>query len=200
MRIFISTGLVVAVLGWGVSMVATAQPLQQPSVQAIQAALSGPATGSAGLTRSFTRTQPPTQDGLCGGAAAPAARSHGRNLEIVSYVPQAAHVDLAVPFANDSDALTLQSRKVLKNLALALKSQDLSGKRFVIAGHTNDSGERAHNLELSCARSMAVRKFLIHSGVAADRISAYGFGPDQPAVAKDPGSEDNRRVEIRVGE
>lgn len=191
------------VMFWGLSGLAVAQtpPLKNPSVQELKAALS--ASAGAGLTRGFARTQPPTQDGLCAQQSAPstATRSGGtRNLEVVAYAPQAAHVDLAVVFGNDSDALSSQNRQLLRTLAQALKSSDLAGKRFVIAGHTSDTGARERNMELSCARAIAVRRYLLQAGVAPERISAYGFGPDKPLLPRDPAADDNRRVEIRVGE
>lgn len=204
MRTSLPVGLLVslAIGGQGLT-IAQAQPLKNPSVQELKAALSAAAPG-AGLTRGFARTQPPTQDGLCEGDAAPAvstARGVGtRNLEVVSYAPQAAHVDLAVSFGNDSDALSGHSRQLLRTLAQALKSSDLAGKRFVIAGHTSDTGARERNMALSCARALAVRRFLLKAGVASERVSAYGFGPDKPLLPQDPAADDNRRVEIRVGE
>ncbi|NDY92568.1 OmpA family protein [Ideonella livida] len=177
--------------------------LQNPSVQDLRAALA-PATPPANpLARSFTRTQPPTQDGLCPGAgaseAAPGTRSAGtRNLEVVAYAPEAPHVDLAIGFANDSDAVSPASRALLDKLAQALRSPDLDGKRFVIAGHTSDTGPRDRNLQLSCARAIAVRRHLIKAGVAADRLAAYGFGPDKPLADTEPAADANRRVEIRL--
>ena len=179
-----------------------AAPLSNPSVQELQAALVAP----TGLTRGFRPTEPPTQDGLCpeasaaGSTGAVGTRSLGtRNLEVVAYAPAAAHVDLAIVFANDSDAINPASRATLNTLAQALKSADLAAKRFVIAGHTSSTGGRERNLQLSCARSVAVRNFLLKAGVAPERLSAYGFGPDKPLPDTDPAADANRRVEVRVG-
>lgn len=201
-----AAALALGLLG-GTGAWAAGAPLAHPSVQELQSALASPAGGGAAMTRSFTRTQPPSQDGLCAGTGASAAAggagtrsAGGRNLEVVAYVAEAPHVDLAIQFGNDSDAIGSGSRAALNNLAKALKSADLADKRFVIVGHTSDTGPRERNLELSCARAIAVRKFLLKAGVAAERLAAYGFGPDKP-LADTPASADaNRRVEIRVGQ
>jgi outer membrane protein OmpA-like peptidoglycan-associated protein len=200
MRTSLPVGLLVVGLGASGWALAQTAPLRNPSVQELKAALSAPPAGG-GLTRGFARTQPPTQDGLCTQNTPSAARSTGtRNLEVVAYAPQAAHVDLAVTFGNDSDALGASSRQMLRTLAQALKSPDLATRRFIIAGHTSDTGARERNMELSCARALAVRRYLLQAGVAPERISAYGFGPDKPLLPQDPAADDNRRVEIRVGE
>lgn len=201
MRTSLPVGLLVVGLGASGWALAQTAPLRNPSVQELKAALSASPAGG-GLTRGFARTQPPTQDGLCAQhTPSAAARSTGtRNLEVVAYAPQAAHVDLAVTFGNDSDALGASSRQMLRTLAQALKSPDLANRRFVIAGHTSDTGARERNMELSCARALAVRRYLLQAGVAPERISAYGFGPDKPLLPQDPAADDNRRVEIRVGE
>ena len=77
---------------------------------------------------------------------------------------------------------------------------DLRNASFTVAGHTDSVGDATVNLKLSCARSMAVREYLLQQGVAADRLSAYGFGSARPVV---PGAADaavNRRVEVRRAE
>ena len=56
------------------------------------------------------------------------------------------------------------------------------------------------NLRLSRERAEAVVSFLRDKGVAADRLTGEGFGPDQPvANNKTPaGREKNRRTEFKV--
>ena len=67
-----------------------------------------------------------------------------------------------------------------------------------IEGHTDTDGEEAANLTLSQARADAVRQFLIDNGIAAERLTAVGFGETQPIVGSD-GVEDrdaSRRIEF----
>lgn len=72
--------------------------------------------------------------------------------------------------------------------------------RVEISGHTDGSGPRQLNLELSEQRANAVRDYLVAQGVAADRIETRGAGPDEPlADNKTPeGRLANRRIEFRV--
>ena len=69
-----------------------------------------------------------------------------------------------------------------------------------IAGHTDDVGNDESNLKLSQARAEAVRSYLIKKGVAAERLSAVGYGKTQPKVsnATAEGKAMNRRTEARV--
>ena len=67
-----------------------------------------------------------------------------------------------------------------------------------VAGHTDSMGSDAYNMKLSQRRAEAVRNFLISRGVAADRLSAKGYGESQPVAdnATEEGRFKNRRVEL----
>ena len=115
----------------------------------------------------------------------------------VPYVGNAiATVNLAVNFGNDSDRLSTQDRALLKELASALNSVELKNSDFAIVGHTNSTGPLLRNLELSCARAIAVRNYLIDLRVNANRLTPYGFGPDKPLANVAAQDAVNRRVEI----
>lgn len=67
-----------------------------------------------------------------------------------------------------------------------------------VAGHTDSRGSDAYNMNLSQQRAEAVRKYLVSKGIAADRLSAKGYGESQP-IASNATDEDrfkNRRVEL----
>lgn len=68
-----------------------------------------------------------------------------------------------------------------------------------IAGHTDDTGTPAYNLDLSDRRAQAVKKYLIQQGFPAEFIYSKGYGMTQPATQNDSdrGRAQNRRVEIR---
>jgi OOP family OmpA-OmpF porin len=72
--------------------------------------------------------------------------------------------------------------------------------RLEIAGHTDDQGTDAYNLDLSQRRASAVRKFLIDSGIAAKRLIAKGYGKSWPLINQtdEPARALNRRVEVRL--
>ena len=175
---------------------------EEVNVEALVRALrSGPAT------RSFMRTQlPEAGSNLCAGqtAAAPGATGStggerlSRNLEVVPYAGDTTPgVNLSVQFAHASDRLTAGDRSLLDKLAAALKDPELAQDRFAVAGHTDITGDARINLELSCARALAVRRYLGTKGVPAQRLTAYGFGSARLVEPGDPAAGSNRRVEIR---
>jgi chemotaxis protein MotB len=80
----------------------------------------------------------------------------------------------------------------------------LSGRRFQVAGHTDDQPIRfsafASNWELSAARGVEVTRFLIESGMRPDLLSAAGYGEFDPVASNDSveGRTRNRRIEITL--
>lgn len=69
-----------------------------------------------------------------------------------------------------------------------------------IEGHTDKAGSRGWNRELSQRRAASVRARVIELGVAADKLTAQGFGFDRP-IADDmtkEGRRRNRRVEFKL--
>ncbi|QIL73086.1 OmpA family protein [Diaphorobacter sp. HDW4B] len=136
-----------------------------------------------------------------GSDTAASAGSTSRNLSVV-YAGDVGgapppSVNLSIQFATGSDRILPTSNVLLANLATALKAPSMANARVAVAGHTDATGSRATNLQLSCARAIAVRNHLILQGVAPDRLGAYGFGPDKPLQLGAVESAVNRRVEIR---
>lgn len=72
--------------------------------------------------------------------------------------------------------------------------------RIEIAGHTDNQGKHAHNMELSKQRADSVKSYLVGMGVADSRIETVGHGPDKPIDSNDSkaGRANNRRIEFRV--
>ncbi len=100
-------------------------------------------------------------------------------------------------FAPGTSTVLAQSFALLKQTAELLNAHPELAK-VQILGHTDNQGSRDSNLALSLRRADAVRAFLINEGVAASRLLAKGFGPDQPIASNDSaaGREQNRRVEF----
>ncbi|MEZ5216866.1 MAG: OmpA family protein [Ilumatobacteraceae bacterium] len=75
-----------------------------------------------------------------------------------------------------------------------------SGHTFEVQGHTDSGGTNEANLELSQARAQAVVDYLVSKGVAAEQLTAKGYGEEQPVAPNDSPSNRalNRRVEIVV--
>ncbi len=103
-----------------------------------------------------------------------------------------------VTFGEGSAALAPASRGVLN----ALASVALPCDRFSIevAGHTDNTGDRTMNMELSRRRADAVATYLAGQGVARARLSAHGYGPDRPRSSNTTpsGQAANRRIEFYV--
>jgi outer membrane protein OmpA-like peptidoglycan-associated protein len=74
------------------------------------------------------------------------------------------------------------------------------GSRWIIAGHTDNQGDSAHNQVLSQNRSASVIAWLKAHGVDASRLASQGFGASRPVAdnATANGRALNRRVEIEA--
>lgn len=72
--------------------------------------------------------------------------------------------------------------------------------RLDIAGHTDSTGSRGHNMELSDRRAYSVQNYFLASGVYPARLRTQGHGPDYPLAANDTpeGRRLNRRVDITL--
>lgn len=101
-----------------------------------------------------------------------------------------------VNFITDSAELTTESRAILDRTAASLRRSP--GVRVEVGGHTDSVADDAYNLELSQRRAETVRAYLIHAGVAADRLEAKGYGETRPIAPNDTdaGRARNRRVEL----
>ncbi|HET7605908.1 MAG TPA: OmpA family protein [Sphingomicrobium sp.] len=111
---------------------------------------------------------------------------------------QARRMDLRVSFLLGSAELTAQAREEAKVFAEALRRPELAPKHFLIAGHTDSSGGRALNMDLSKRRAQAVADYLSSLGVPSDRLEVRGYGPDRPLPGHSASSPDNRRVEAEL--
>lgn len=103
-----------------------------------------------------------------------------------------------VGFANASDQLTPRATPVLDSAAAALLANPAI--KVEVAGHTDSVGKAESNQKLSEKRANAVRAYLVKKGVAADRLSAKGYGASQPVDTNDTaaGRANNRRVDFKV--
>lgn len=98
----------------------------------------------------------------------------------------------------DFDKATLRQEDIAA-INRDVTSLDTWGNASIeVAGHTDSRGSDAYNMKLSQQRAEAVRNYLVSKGIAADRLSAKGYGESQP-VAGNATDEDrfkNRRVEL----
>ena len=82
-------------------------------------------------------------------------------------------------------------------LGEALTSDDLKGRTFVVAGHTDAKGGEAYNQELSERRADAVKRFLAEKyKIDASNLVTVGYGKAQLKNAASPLAGENRRVQV----
>ncbi|PPE74324.1 cell envelope biogenesis protein OmpA [Solimonas fluminis] len=103
-----------------------------------------------------------------------------------------------VTFEFDSARLTSDARTILDGVAkkiVAYKKIPME-----LAGHTDSVGSDEYNLKLSDLRAKSVKDYLIEQGVAADGLTAKGYGESQPVAPNDTdaGRQLNRRTELRI--
>jgi outer membrane protein OmpA-like peptidoglycan-associated protein len=100
-------------------------------------------------------------------------------------------------FDIDSDRIRPESTPTLEEIGSMLRQHE--SLRLSIEGHTDASGDDAHNQALSERRAESVRRLLIEQyGIAADRLKAAGHGEAKPVTTNDTaeGRQSNRRVEL----
>jgi outer membrane protein OmpA-like peptidoglycan-associated protein len=102
-----------------------------------------------------------------------------------------------VNFATDQDVILSESFPILEEVARVM-NENPEADRILVEGHTDSRASDAYNLELSRRRAASVMRFLIESGVAAERLCSQGFGRSRPLAdnATEEGMALNRRVEF----
>lgn len=101
---------------------------------------------------------------------------------------------LYINFDVDKSNVTADGKEVIDQIAGALKKEPLL--KIAIEGHTDNTGDAAHNKKLSNDRANTVLNALVSNGIEKTRLSAKGFGAERPLVAND--SEDNKAKNRRV--
>lgn len=103
-----------------------------------------------------------------------------------------------VEFELGNATLTEAGRKVIDELVPVLAK--FPNSRFEVIGHTDISGVREANIELSRARAKTVKDYLVAKGTVASSIDASGAGPDRPLYANDTveNRAKNRRIEFKL--
>lgn len=108
---------------------------------------------------------------------------------------------ITVYFGTNQDELNLssQQRSDIREIIYYLDNVDGSG--LSIEGHTDNVGNRQSNINLSQGRADFVREYFTNNGgIATNKMSASGFGPDKPIEtnATPEGRSKNRRVEVKL--
>ena len=103
-------------------------------------------------------------------------------------------------FDTDSDALRPESTPVLEEMRSTLANHP--ELQVIIEGHTDSTGEDAHNQDLSERRAQSVVTYMTGKGIDPSRLDAVGMGEDQPVAdnGTPEGRKENRRVVVRLRE
>ena len=101
-----------------------------------------------------------------------------------------------VQFATGAATLNPEAREALARFSGIVGTYP--ELRFKIEGHTDTTGSAQTNKDLSLARAITVRDYLVGQGADSSAIEVEGLGPDQPVAdnATAEGRARNRRVEI----
>ncbi len=104
-----------------------------------------------------------------------------------------------VLFETGSAVLSAESDHVLGGVAEVMAAHP-EIELVEVQGHTDGRGDSHLNRGLSTDRARAVVSWLVARGVAAERLSARGFGFDRPIASDDTeaGRASNRRVEFVI--
>jgi len=100
----------------------------------------------------------------------------------------------------DTGKATLKSGAASHLGKLAAFLNQHPDRTVMIEGHTDNVGSEDFNLGLSQRRANSVMTYLIHQGVASNRLAAYGKGENFPINDNESasGRQQNRRVEIII--
>lgn len=101
-------------------------------------------------------------------------------------------------FDTGKSTLRSESNSELDRLVKLLK--DVPSLKIELSGHTDNTGSANLNNELSKARAEAVVTYLKGKGIAANRLTAEGYGSSKPVASNntDAGRQENRRTEFKI--
>jgi OmpA-OmpF porin, OOP family len=103
-----------------------------------------------------------------------------------------------VEFELNSDQLTPVGRDLLDEILAAL--EQFPNVPIEIAGHTDNQGDAAANLDLSERRAQAAFDYFVANGQDPARFVVQGYGEEAPVASNDTaeGRARNRRIEFKA--
>ncbi len=103
-----------------------------------------------------------------------------------------------VTFNTDDYAIKGEFFPVLDSVAQVLYK--FTDTNLVVTGHTDSTGAKDYNYNLSNRRATSVANYLATKGVTQSRLISQGVGPDEPLAsnASESGRAQNRRVELQI--
>ncbi len=188
-----------AITGSSTNNAGTARaPALAPAIKADAAAAAGSATPP--LAASIESTEkPPAPVALLKPevkTAPPVTAAAVRQQETITNYLEGRRVEFEV----GRDTLSPRGIAVLDRLVPLIKAN--AGTTITIQGHTDDVGDYSSNLELSGARAIAARKYLISQGIKPERLKVQGMGERYPIADNNTqsGRIQNRRIDFAVSD
>jgi outer membrane protein OmpA-like peptidoglycan-associated protein len=162
------------------TVAAASGPTQTPSRQIV---------GRVGLRGTLSATPPPSRT-ITFPTVAP--------LAYAKLVRKAEKVDFTINFRPNSDVLDKTADLDVARLVPLMKSDRYRGRKLLVAGFADDSGDPEYSRILSARRAQSLAAELTSQGVAV--AQTFGFGQAFPIGdnATREGRKKNRRVEIFI--
>ena len=103
-----------------------------------------------------------------------------------------------IQFELNSAELLAAGKQELNKLAAFMKENN--SVEILLSGHTSAEGSAVANRQLSLKRVRSCKDYLISKGIAEDKITIKGYGPDMPVAPNDTEGNraKNRRVEMKI--
>jgi outer membrane protein OmpA-like peptidoglycan-associated protein len=104
-----------------------------------------------------------------------------------------------VQFDTGKATIRPESDELLDEIAMVLSAHKVIAK-VEVQGHTDNRGGRRMNMKLSTDRAASVVRALVERGIAAERLTSVGHGPDKPIADNKTaeGRQQNRRVQFVI--
>lgn len=114
----------------------------------------------------------------------------------VQVTREAIRISQTIHFEFNRAVIRPVSFPILNTVAQVMR--DYPDVKVEVQGHTDSRGRDEYNMRLSDERANAVRQYLVEQGVAADRMTARGYGETRPIESNrtSAGRAANRRVEF----
>lgn len=180
----LKTILIVGAVGFAGACSGASNPLCKPAN-----ALHAPAHRCAAAAAAPVAVEPRVEKATAAEYPEPLVRVTDDKIEILH----------KVQFETGSDEIRSVSFDLLNEVASTLNDNpDIT--MVSVEGHTDTAGGASMNRRLSKNRAKSVVVYLEGQGVDSERLTADGFGPDQPIADNDTdeGREKNRRVEFKI--
>ena len=103
-----------------------------------------------------------------------------------------------IQFETGKSTIKRSSYPILDQIVQVMK--DNPEYKLEIQGHTDNTGSKERNLEISELRAAAVKAYLVKHGIDTNRITSAGYGDTRPVADNKTaaGRAKNRRVELTV--